>query len=82
MKEALDLVIEKISENYRDKMREMEIISREVYNLERQLENKDIPHKKYLKLENQLMSKIKEKEDLRSFVDGISHAREIVFDLY
>jgi len=76
-----NLVIEKISEEYRNKIKECGAIEKSILEINKQLENKSVSHVKFIELQKQKEVKIKEYETSTSIADGISLAREIVFDL-
>ena len=76
-----NLVIEKISEEYRNKLKEENILEKYITNIYRQLEDKNIPHNEFIQLQELKEVKEKEYEIVRHIADGISIAREIVFEL-
>jgi len=79
--ETLDLVIEKLSLEYRSKRKECEDIKKGIRGMEFELESDEISHARYLELQCLIKTQNEKYKIEMSFADGISKSREIVFEL-
>lgn len=81
-KDVLDLIIEKISEEYRRKKFKELTINNKIIELENKLEQEKLKYIEFNEIIQSLKNSKNDKENLSNISEGISIAREIVFKFY
>jgi len=76
-----ETIIEKISEEYRKKMKKISGIEKEILDITKEMEDQYISYKKFLDLQKYKEELEAELIQVRYVADGIAQAREIVFEL-
>ena len=78
----IDIIVCTLSNKYREGRKNEALLGREIDNIEKQLEDRNISHRDYIYLSEQHEQKKNELFKLAKFNDGICEAREVVMNFW
>ena len=78
----IDDIVKRLSKKYRESLKTENEITHKIYDIETQLNDKNISHGEFLKLSNQRQLKEEELKNLKNYNNGLYDGREFVMKFW